>query len=463
MRDSPPWPPLLAVLLVLLAGALAWPFSIDDAFIVARYAHNLVAGAGYGFNPGVPSDGVTGPLWLLPMGLGEWLFSAPMPVAKGVDLACAAAAAALVTRRASRGAWWVAVLVGTNAAFLPWSVAGLGGGLAALLLVLAAPGSRRAAGVAGLAVGLLAWLRPEACVAGVVLLLGHAPSLRRRALAVATVGVLAVIVFRGALFGHVLPMALAAKPSTPLSGLGYVLRGSVVCFGFLGLLAVAAGARSSPLGRVYAAAVGAQLAAVALAGGDWMPGFRLLAPIVPIYALACAEGFAYMRVERPRVGLALAVVTLVVPLIFSVLELPDLRAAAEARERAAEPLARELSHLGGPVALVDVGYLGYRADVDVVDLGGVTDPVVAHSPGGHLDKRVDPAYLALRDPVAILLHAATPPEVDDGGNLTRLTGYPVERRVAAMPFVRLRYRVERVVPYAPGYFYVLLLRRSEGD
>jgi len=36
----------------------------------------------------------------------------------------------------------------------------------------------------------------------------------------------------------------------------------------------------------------------------------------------------------------------------------------------------------------------------------------------------------------------------------------VERRVAAMPFVRLRYRVERVVPYTPGYVYVLLVRRA---
>ena len=107
-----------------------------------------------------------------------------------------------------------------------------------------------------------------------------------------------------------------------------------------------------------------------------------------------------------------------------------------------------------------MGYLGYRSGAPIVDLGGVTDPVIAGSAGGYLAKHIDPAYLARRDPAALVLHAAIAPEVDADGNLSQLLGYPVERRVAAMPFVRLRYRVERVVPYTPGYVYVLLVRRA---
>ena len=55
----------LASAAVLGVGALAWPYTVDDAFIVARYAHNLAAGLGYAMNAHQPSDGVTGPLWLL--------------------------------------------------------------------------------------------------------------------------------------------------------------------------------------------------------------------------------------------------------------------------------------------------------------------------------------------------------------------------------------------------------------
>jgi len=291
MRDSRPWAALLAAALVLSAGALAWPFTIDDAYIVARYAQNLAHGHGYAFNPGVTSDGVTGPIWLLPMGLGQWAGVSSVALAKGVDLVCGALAAALATRAGSGKAWLVALVIGTNAAFLPWTVGGLGIGVAALLLLLAAPegASSRRSLVAGAMVGLLAWLRPEACVAGFVLLLGLESRMRGRALAVAIAGVALVVVFRLVLFGHAWPMALAAKPSTPWAGVDYVARGVFVCFGGFGLGLAAWALRAAGRGRVYAAAVLAQLVAIALAGGDWMPGYRLFAPIVPLYALASVE------------------------------------------------------------------------------------------------------------------------------------------------------------------------------
>ncbi|NOY93885.1 MAG: hypothetical protein GXP55_22105, partial [Deltaproteobacteria bacterium] len=296
--------------------------------------------------------------------------------------------------------------------------------------------------------------------AGLVLLLGQRAPGRWRALAAATLGVALVVAFRVTLFGHALPMALDAKPSTPLLGLTYVARGALVCFGITGLGLVGWAARASGPGRVYAWAVAAHLLALALAGGDWMPGFRLLAPIVPIYALALAEGWHGLRRARPRLSLGLLAVALMLPLIFSGLELPRLRASGRARDRRGAPLAHDLAALHGPVALVDVGYLGYRSGAPILDLGGVTDAVVARSPGGYLDKRIEPATLALREPVAIVLHAASAPELDARGNLRRLTGYPVERRIAAMAFVRLRYHVTRVVPYAPDYYYVLLTRRG---
>ncbi|MBZ0115678.1 MAG: hypothetical protein K8H88_01695, partial [Sandaracinaceae bacterium] len=52
----------LAALGVVIVAALAWPFTIDDAFVTARYAERLARGQGYTMNDGPPTDGVTGPL-----------------------------------------------------------------------------------------------------------------------------------------------------------------------------------------------------------------------------------------------------------------------------------------------------------------------------------------------------------------------------------------------------------------
>src|SRR5687768_15820948 len=91
--------PLLGAACVLVVGALAWPYTVDDAFITARYARNWLAGAGYAMNPGQPSDGVTGPLWLLPHLVAIRLGLDPIASAKLTGLACTAAAVFLGLRR----------------------------------------------------------------------------------------------------------------------------------------------------------------------------------------------------------------------------------------------------------------------------------------------------------------------------------------------------------------------------
>jgi hypothetical protein len=114
------------------------------------------------------------------------------------------------------------------------------------------------------------------------------------------------------------------------------------------------------------------------------------------------------------------------------------------------------------VALLDVGYLGYASGVPVVDLGGLTDPRIARMPGGHLQKRIDPEYFRQRDPHVIVLHSSSPPVLGPGGRLLAFDGYPVERRIAALAFVRERFRVHAVIRFAPGYLYVVLARPGSG-
>lgn len=190
-----------------------------------------------------------------------------------------------------------------------------------------------------------------------------------------------------------------------------------------------------------------------------MPGFRLFVPVLPLYALV-VTGPIVRRLRHPasRVRGAVMLLALVVPMVAGGVSLFDLRAAAASREASGAELATWIAGRG-PVALVDVGYLGYRSGVEVIDLGGITDPEVAAFAGGHAAKRLDPGFLRSRAPRTILLHSARPPLVVNG-ELRGSWGHPVEQRIARMPWVRAQFRVARVVPYAPDYHYVVMVRRT---
>ena len=114
---------------------------------------------------------------------------------------------------------------------------------------------------------------------------------------------------------------------------------------------------------------------------------------------------------------------------------------------------QDYPHAGRYCVSLHIQHLG-----DVVDLGGVTDATVGGSPGGHLDKHVQASLIVARNPDAIVLHSRSAPEVDSEGRLVAFDGYPVEARVADMPWVRERFRVGRIYAYAPNYYYVLMLR-----
>ncbi|HEY2734905.1 MAG TPA: hypothetical protein VGI70_13010, partial [Polyangiales bacterium] len=205
----------------------------------------------------------------------------------------------------------------------------------------------------------------------------------------------------------------------------------------------------------------AHVVAVLLAGGDWMPGFRLFAPLLPLYALLAAVGCrqAALRSRALRwFALACLVVACAVPLLDLATRLPEMRAAGRSRERA-RALVSKLQKQTQRVALVDIGFLGYASGREVVDLAGITDPEIARLPGGHLDKHIAEGLLRRRDPDALVLHSITPPMAAADGRLIALRGYPVELRVAKMPFVQREFRVAAVLHYAPDYYYALLLRR----
>ncbi|MEM9069042.1 MAG: hypothetical protein AAGE52_11080 [Myxococcota bacterium] len=450
---------------VVLGGVLTWPFTVDDAYIVARYAGRLAAGEGWTFQPGPPTDGVTGPLWVLPASVAALLGLSPILLQKALGMLCVALSAAVAVRqmrgraRGRRAAWIAAAVLSVQGNLAVWGGAGLETGVATLLftaLALTSSSIRR-----GLAAACLAGLRPELAPAVVVVLAFRRD---RRAFGIALAGAMLLVAWRSATFGALLPLSFWAKGASVGTGIAYVAFGLLVTTGAGGVL-LAIQSRQ----RALQAALATQLATIALLGGDWMPGFRLLVPLLPVYAVLVADGSVRLfvrqtrRARRPEgnllgwglAGLLIAS-ALALPLLDFAVQVRPIRAAGEARENAA-PLARRLAERAS-VALVDVGFLVHEGPDDVLDLGGLTDPIIARSPGGHVAKQFPIAYLAARGPEVILLHSRAQPLVVDGA-LRTLAGHPVERRLAASSYVREMYEVREVIRYAPDYFYVWLERR----
>lgn len=468
--------PWMAALSTLGVGIAAWPYTVDDAYIVARYATRLATGHGYTMNEGPATDGVTGPLWILPGYLARLAGLDPVAAAKAVGLIAASVAVGLlvaqVRHRAvgSRAVWTASAFLASSSTIGIWAVAGLETGVAMLVSTVALLAAVRRPEPSGVVLGLagasIAWLRPEAVPA--VLVLAAMATRRNRkegiiALALALAGLVGVAVFRLGLFGTPLPLSVSAKPSDLANGVGYLGRGAVLALGIVGVVPSFVAVEQSRSLRIPAAFVLVHLACVLLAGGDWMPGFRLLAPALPAYAWLVGVGVSDLA-RRPRVGargaFAIAVLVCAIPALDLAIELPAVRAAGDARETVGLALATELRTRAHHVALVDIGYLGYASGLPVVDLAGVTDPSIGQLEGRHGEKPVPFSLLVLRDVDAIVLHSITEPRVENG-TLRSLAGFRVERELAGDESLVRTFEVAEVVQYAPMYWYVLLLRRPE--
>ncbi len=458
--------------LALSLGAALFAYTVDDAFIVGRYARRLAGGLGYSFVDGPSTDGVTAPIWLLPGVVGAMMGADPVDAAKCTGLACAALTVLLLheaARRRAIGALGAAVAGGflvLAPSFLAWSVAGLEAPAAALACtVLAAAVVNEPRPLwAGLAAALLVLLRPECAPVALAL----AGQLARRigrpaapALALPVAALVALAAGRWLAFGALTPLSAAAKPPDLAHGIEYALR--VLGYGtaLVALPAALHAARGSRRMRVLLGAVGVHLAAIVLAGGDWMPGVRLFVPVLPLVAWMVGVGVSDIvrRTRSKTVLVAACCVVLGAPGALFAIDAQQAIEAGRTREREGRALAHELTRAARRVALIDVGFLAYVGGFEPVDLAGVTDPGIGRLPGGHCDKPITGAMLVERGVDGLLLHASREPRADEEGRLTALAGHPVERRLAMDETVRRVFRVAEIRPYAEGYWYVLLRPR----
>ena len=384
--------------------AFSWGFSVDDALISARVAHQWATGAGYVFNPRGPVvDAVT------PLG---WVFLLA-PFAEGSVLDGFAAArwlgtiawlaAVLVTARQllanvrAPARYWAMAVLGLSTAPAAWASSGMETGFVALLGACAVTRSRWATLAAGVAAGWRPELIPWAMVLGVGSFWTTEVVSRRSWRSLIGVGaallpVLVVGCCRWLGFGSAAPLAVLVKPPDFRFGVYYVAA-TLIWAGPLWLLVACKPWRGlPPRYQVIGLSIAAHTAALSLAGGDWMPLFRLWIPVWPSILLLGAVLLERSGKLAQILRISLAVMFSVVVTATTVL--PGRSVVATRRSWIAQ--LRPMMKPGDIVGTLDIGWVGASTDGEVVDFAGLTDPMVARLSGPHHAKHLENGFLDRR-------------------------------------------------------------------
>ncbi|MDB5212102.1 MAG: hypothetical protein JWO86_29 [Myxococcaceae bacterium] len=415
-----------------LVPALAmWGFTVDDALIPVRYAHNLATGSGYRFDAhGASTDGVTPLPWavlLAPLSGGDALTALVRAKVLGV-VAWTGAGAMLgarvggMVRRRLHAVMCAMALVVMGVAFPlgAWAASGMETGVAMAIATIAATRVGRGRwGVAAGIAGMVAAFRPEmvvwAMVVGAGAGAGESESESAGGRGRTTRGLIGAIVAAGpfgvcavvrmVVFGRPAPLAVLAKPSDLAHGAIYVGAAALVVLTPLVVVApvalVRGPARAMRVARVLVMAFFAHALAVMAAGGDWMPYARLMVPVAPSLVIAFV---AIARCSRPAVNAGRLLAALVLGTLLAMRAAPAGRGVQA--DRADLVLrARPLLADARVVAALDIGWVGASTDAAIVDLAGLTDPAIALLPGGHTSKRVDTAMLLDRGVDTVVVYS----------------------------------------------------------
>jgi arabinofuranosyltransferase len=424
--------------LYVLAAIAAWivRFVQDDAFITYRYARNFARGEGLVFNPGERVEGYTNFLWTVMHWLPErYGWSSPV-FSQLVGIVLMVATVAVTLRLARRifasesFAFLVALTLLANMTFLAYATGGLETmqqtllvtSVAALLLpVVDVPrahvvGRRVGAGVCA---GLAVLTRMDSAVLIAVWVLVYlvvqwrreTETSRRTSTLLASlvqIGVPAAVlvlpwfVWKLDYYGELLPNTFYAKSAgnpivPPLYGLFYL---AVFFFSYAAFLLIGRFRRHRQ--ELFAVPGVAQALAVVpvwclyicVVGGDFME-FRFMVPILPVLAMVAA--YLINRYRRTGTQVALIVVLLlfsathrVMPTLvpYPVLTFTELshwpNESTTTWKGKGEFLAEQFP--GGPdvpgqptIAVAPLGVLPYFADLETVDMLGLTDPVTART------------------------------------------------------------------------------------
>lgn len=484
MRTSSQSPAFVAVTGLLAAlyavHALGIYYVSDDGFISFRYAQNLLRGHGLVYNVGERVEGYTNFLWVMMLAAAQWLLpSAGMPhIAQVLGVILGMCAVVVVSRF---GAWLppqrpalgalAAACLAAQTCFAAWGTGGLETTLVALLLLIGATSyvrhlyEGRGLGASAFAFALATLARPDAGLFFAVTTLhlvtaGKARGAERWRQLATWLAIYAAVfvpyfIWRYTYYGYLLPNTFYAKVG---SGWRQYIRGGRYTASYLwsaGLVAfvpalVRCVSRPRAAWRDYfVLLVGAYVAYIAYVGGDGLFFFRFFAFIAPLVALLLADGLLSVHdtfgarggVVRGLVG---ASILLLAQGSLGPLLLTDLYRWREPQSGLTFPgrngehsyywfdnyfvdrlaIAAHWLQANAPptsvVAATPGGSIAYHMDARVIEMLGLTDATIAHTPtefgagrAGH--EKGNGAYVLSRRPDYILLGnvAVLPMPIDD--------------------------------------------------
>jgi arabinofuranosyltransferase len=440
---------LLSLMHQRLFGTVA-----EDAFITFRYARNLANGYGAVFNPGERVEGYSNFLWMITLAVVHLLFGMDIPLAArvlGVVIVLGTIGLTFwlgltVTGGRRDAALVAALLVAVSGSLAAYGPSGMETSLFALLTVgVVLCTLRQDWAWTGVLVALSMMTRPEGIlfllpVAGWIIVCDRRTGDRLRHSAAAGLAFGAIVapwtLWRWLYYGALVPNVLLAKRGMDLDyqlGLGiayardFVVANAplVVVFG----VAVAWGVLNRFRTHVVmcTAADGLLGALVLLfvtfvigVGGDWMPAWRFLAPIVPVVSVLVVSlwdrnvGWTQLRTQSAVGAVVFGVIAV---LLFAESQWqPNLVARVKLWSDQVEGLSeigRWFNRALPPNTLIAVlasGALPYYARLPTIDMMGLTDAHIARlgekaarGMAGHAVH--DWAYVVGREPAVVAFMA----------------------------------------------------------
>lgn len=433
---KPRLPVALWIIFIFVPFALAFQaFKVDDAYISFVYAKNLVQGNGLTYN-GMMVEGYSNFLWTLLMAPFIALKVDPLLAARAVSLV-SAGAVLLLTERLIRQfnpglPNWAVFLalcaLALCAPFAAWAMGGLETMLmtlwVTLFVYLERSSNRNAARLSSLSVLAAALTRPEGAMLFPLLII-YRLAYKKQPLRIVLWGSLLFIVpfgfyllWRHSTYGYWLPNTAFLKLD---SGWETALKGSAWLFSYwitrpllallVALAAVHLFAARALFNRDWGLAtltVLAFFAFVIYAGPDWMPHYRFWVPVVPLLSVFVARALiAFTSPLYRRSAFALLASAVALEVIFAVTVhmpyAPQFGDYTDGLIRGGKWI-RQVTSPQDTIAVVDAGALAYYSERRTIDILGLNDAHIAHSP-----QKDDPAYVLAQRPRVVQLHIAFSP------------------------------------------------------